>query len=329
MILNDSVMVSISICTYNHERFIGEAIKSILNQNTDYRYEIIIGDDASTDCTPDIIRHYASLYPDKIIPVLRERNIGATYNSYDIARRERGKYGAGLDGDDCWDDSERLQKQVDFLEAHPEYSAIAGKCRLIDDEGNPLGEDVLSGRAKFWEFNDRVFEWDDFENWEMPGHVSAIMGRNPWLKHDAKIMYEAHDMVGDRTGVLLYLLDGPIYCSDEIVSCYRIHENGNNFMAKYQSQNLRDKEVHMMLALEEYAASRGRKLNLSRIKKNRLVGAMAIFLKTPSAENKNVVENILRETTDDPEYLRLSLKTVLQKLYDWNVLHEDNPIEIG
>ena len=238
MVRLDSVDVSILICTYNHEKYIGQALESILAQETGYTYEILVGDDASADGTQDIIRDYAAKNG-CIVPVLRSRNLGTTRNVYDLARRSRGRYIVGMDGDDCFAGTDRIQRQVDFLESHPEYSAVCGKCRLIGEMGQPFSIEVIPEKARFWLFDKREFHWRDFEEWKMPGHTSACMGRNYWLQHDAKIMYEAHDFVGDRTGVLLSLLEGPIYCTDEIASCYRIRDGSGNFMGKYVSQNLR------------------------------------------------------------------------------------------
>lgn len=322
-----SVDVSILICTYNHEKYIAQTIESVLAQQTNYTYEIIIGDDASDDSTPDIIRAYAVKYR-CIVPVLRKENLGTTRNVYDIARRSKGKYIIGLDGDDCFDDVDRIQRQADFLESHPEYSAVCGRCRLIGEEGQPLPDDVRPEKARFWEFDKKEFRWNDFEDWKIPGHISASMGRNYWLRHDARIMYEAHAFVGDRTGVLLSLLDGPICCTDEIVSCYRIRDGSKNFMSRYVSKNLRGQEVRMMHYLEEYARTRGKQLNLSWIKKQRLVGAVCIWMKDPKEENFEVIRMILDVEGNSAEYMTLVIKTLILKSYYWNTLHEDFPIEV-
>ena len=308
--------------------YLGQALESILAQETGYTYEILVGDDASADGTQDIIRDYAAKNG-CIVPVLRSRNLGTTRNVYDLARRSRGRYIIGMDGDDCFAGTDRIQRQVDFLESHPEYSAVCGKCRLIGEMGQPFSIEVIPEKARFWLFDKREFHWRDFEEWKMPGHTSACMGRNYWLQHDAKIMYEAHDFVGDRTGVLLSLLDGPIYCTDEIVSCYRIRDGSGNFMGKYVSQNLRWLEVRMMHRLEEYAKTRGKSLNLSWIKKQRLVGAVCIWMKEPSEENFEVTRKILEIEENSGEYMTLAVKTLILKSYYWNTLHKDYPIDVG
>ena len=98
----EQIDVSVLMLTYFHEEYIAQALDSVLSQETTLRYEIVIGDDASGDRTPDIIREYAARYPDRIRPVLRTKNLGANRNGWDISRRLRGKYTAVLEGDDYW-----------------------------------------------------------------------------------------------------------------------------------------------------------------------------------------------------------------------------------
>lgn len=97
--------VSIIVLTYYHEKYIAQALDSILTQQTNLRYEILIGDDASGDRTPEIIAEYAKQYPEIIRPFFREENLGATRNSWELRQKARGKYVASLEGDDFWIDS--------------------------------------------------------------------------------------------------------------------------------------------------------------------------------------------------------------------------------
>lgn len=117
-------MVSVICHTYNHEKFLQNAIDGFLLQKTNFDFEIIIHDDASTDGTKKIIEAYHSQYPNKIHPIYQSenqfsqrKNISANY-TYPIAK---GKYIALCEGDDYWTDPDKLQKQVDFLEANPDY----------------------------------------------------------------------------------------------------------------------------------------------------------------------------------------------------------------
>lgn len=119
-------LVSISCITYNHAPFIRQCLDGFLMQQCDFEYEILIHDDASTDGTSDIIREYQKKYPEIIKPIIQKENqwsqgvrgINIKFNF----SRAKGKYIALCEGDDYWTDPLKLQKQVSFLEANPEYS---------------------------------------------------------------------------------------------------------------------------------------------------------------------------------------------------------------
>ena len=114
--------VSIIMLTYNHEKFIAQAVKSALFQLTDFDYEIVIGDDCSTDRTQEIIRELAIKNPEKIRPILRQKNLGASKNFLSVLASCQGEYIAMLEGDDYWISPDKLQKQVDMLDANPELA---------------------------------------------------------------------------------------------------------------------------------------------------------------------------------------------------------------
>ena len=108
------VMVSVIVLTYNHEKYICQALDSILMQKTNFTYEILVGDDASTDRTPNILQDYQLNYPNIFRLFLRKTNQGPTGNAYPLFFEARGKYIATCEGDDFWCTAEKLQKQVDF-----------------------------------------------------------------------------------------------------------------------------------------------------------------------------------------------------------------------
>ena len=114
------VKVSVAMITYNHEQFIAEAIEGVLMQKTDFAVELVIGDDCSTDGTRAIVRSYGEGYPERIRLLLPEHNLGAHANFVATIDACGGQYIALCEGDDYWTDPLKLQKQVEFLEAHPE-----------------------------------------------------------------------------------------------------------------------------------------------------------------------------------------------------------------
>lgn len=120
------IMVSVSTIVYNHERFLRQCIEGVLSQQTNFAFEYLIHDDCSTDSSADIIREYAAKYPDIIKPIYESENQYSKGGPWGSAvwnyPRAKGKYIALCEGDDYWTDPLKLQKQVDFMESHPEYS---------------------------------------------------------------------------------------------------------------------------------------------------------------------------------------------------------------
>ena len=143
MQLNKKPFVSIYMITYNQEAFIEQAIESVMIQETNFEYKLFVGEDFSSDNTREICKKLKEKYPDKIELFLNEKNLGANKNAKLIfkATFESGaKYIALLEGDDYWTDSLKLQKQVDFLEANPDYvlcfhpiSILKTNGEIVDD----------------------------------------------------------------------------------------------------------------------------------------------------------------------------------------------------
>ena len=132
--------VSVLMLAYNHERYIRQAIESALAQRTSFPFEIVIGEDCSTDGTRAIVAEYGRRHPDRIRLLLRPHNFGMQRNSWETYSACRGQYYAPLEGDDYWTDPDKLQFQVDFLDAHPECVACFHDMTTVDSEGRPLGE---------------------------------------------------------------------------------------------------------------------------------------------------------------------------------------------
>ena len=131
------VMVSVMIITYNHERYIQAALDSILGQQVSFPIEIVIGEDCSTDGTRAMLREYNTQYPNLIRLLLRKHNLGVSHNWESTMQECKGKYIALLEGDDYWTSPCKLQKQVDFLEAHSDYSMCFHNARVVYENGQP------------------------------------------------------------------------------------------------------------------------------------------------------------------------------------------------
>ncbi len=137
--MENKYKVAICLVTYNQERFIRQAIDSVLMQQTLFDYTCFVGEDCSTDSTPAIIDEYANKYPNKVVHLCTFQNIGIVGNTYHVFQHifadEVYKYVALLDGDDFWTDSLKLQKQVDFMESHPDYAFVFARMGMCDQLG--------------------------------------------------------------------------------------------------------------------------------------------------------------------------------------------------
>lgn len=122
-------LVSVILLCYNQEDFIAQAIESVLAQETDFAYEIILGDDASSDDTARICRQYKNIYPDKIVLQLNESNKGICRNYFDCLMMAQGEYIADCAGDDFWLDPLKLQREVDTFRAHPRISFVYARSK--------------------------------------------------------------------------------------------------------------------------------------------------------------------------------------------------------
>lgn len=151
--MNKEIIVSICCATYNHQKYIRDAIESFLMQKTTFPFEILIHDDASTDGTADIIREYEAKYPDIIKPIYQTENqYSRGINPYlaFVYPRAQGKYIALCEGDDYWIDPLKLQKQVDYLERNPHVSFVATNYFIYDEITKGTRKVAISKRIDFY-----------------------------------------------------------------------------------------------------------------------------------------------------------------------------------
>ena len=151
-----NITVSIFLLTYNQEQFIAQTIESIVMQTTNFDYQLVIGEDCSTDATYSICKAYEKEYPNKIkVLPSTQKNIGLINNYIRTIKACNGKYIAICDGDDYWIDEFKLQKQVDFLEAHSDYSIVYTGFNKLYPDGT-LQESVLGFTQPESNFSDLI-----------------------------------------------------------------------------------------------------------------------------------------------------------------------------
>jgi glycosyltransferase involved in cell wall biosynthesis len=158
-VLNEAVrapLISVAMVAYNHEKWIARAIESVVNQRTTFSFELVVGEDCSTDRTREIVLHYQQKCPHIIRVVTSERNVGAHKNNRRTIDATCGKYVAFCEGDDYWHRDDKLQKQVTYLETHP-------LCVLIHSNYNLFFEH--SGRRRYSALMIRD-DWNDTNAFE-------------------------------------------------------------------------------------------------------------------------------------------------------------------
>ncbi len=217
--LPEKPVVSIVCLTYNHERFIEEAIEGFLMQETDFPIEILIHDDASTDRTTEIVRQYQIEHPDLIrLIIQRENRFSKGLKSSPIPMdMAKGKYIALCEGDDYWTDRQKLQKQVDFLEVHPDCSISCHKV-LYKFESQEKKSTLFPSID-----HDGIFSTKDFSAEFFPKTLSVVF-RNQKMQEFLK--FQKDFLMGDTPLLYFYSQFGNIGYSDDVMATYRIHSNG-------------------------------------------------------------------------------------------------------
>lgn len=250
--MND-ILVSINCITYNHENYIREAIESLLMQNTDFKFEILIHDDASTDNTSEIIKEYQQKYPDLIKPIYQIENQyskGIKITPLNI-KRAKGKYIAFCEGDDYWTDPFKLQKQVDFMEANPDYSMCGHATKIIDVS---LNEEIN------WIYNE--YGQDMELPFEYLGENLLFFQTATMLMRSEYIMNgfpEFHSMSLNGDIAIQYLMAhlGKVYYFDDVMSVHRKFAP-DSYTVKYNRDILqrirnRENQIAMLKAFNTYS----------------------------------------------------------------------------
>lgn len=221
---NEDVLVSVICEVYNHEPYLRECLEGFVMQQTNFLYEILIHDDASTDGSVAIIREYEQKYPNLFKPIYQKENQYSKGVSIwrDIQiPRAQGKYIAICEGDDYWTDSLKLQKQVDILEADETLMACCTDCSVVDNHSALLKEKrggVVKGDIQ-GRYNLRDFFRD---NHQYPT-LSVVYRRAHTREVQQKHAHTINAFLGDWTLWICLLIYGDMYFLDEVTCAYRIN----------------------------------------------------------------------------------------------------------
>lgn len=214
--------VSVVMITYNHENFIREAIEGVLMQQASFSFELIIGEDCSTDNTRKICIEYKKKYPEIIRLLLPDSNLGMANNFLQTLNESTGKYIAICEGDDYWTDPYKLQKQVDILEKRNDLMAIVTNSSVCDLENNLIQKErlVIAPDNKQGEYNLHDF----FKlGSQYPTLTVVFRNKKEYILNDLSNL--SNPFLGDWIlWVLLHNL-GNFYFLNEVTGAYRINPN--------------------------------------------------------------------------------------------------------
>lgn len=210
----DQVMVTIGMTTYGQEAYIREALDSLVAQKTNFSFEIVVGEDCSPDNTREILEEYNKRYPNKFVLLLHENNIGFMNNYKTVLEASQGKYFALCEGDDYWNDENKLQKQVEFLEANIDYTGIHTKTIYVDSESNIKG---CSNRVTK---GNEVVDYTYIAQ-QSTIHTCSFMYRSELIDDEFMSILD-QSSVGDLPLFLKASLEGKIAYIDEAMSTYRV-----------------------------------------------------------------------------------------------------------
>jgi glycosyltransferase involved in cell wall biosynthesis len=221
-----AIKVSVCIFTYNQEKFIAQAIDGVLMQEVDFDYEIIVGEDDSTDNTRNIVKEYKKRYPDRIRLFLNDRKnviyVGGRptgrWNLINSLEHAKGEYIALLDGDDYWTDPHKLQKQVDFLDSHPDFTICSHNVyRKYEDQDREMVEWPGSELKEIITLEDMLGGGYAVPTCSLIFRNNALGGLPDWFSRVAA----AHTVLQ-----ILCASKGKMRYFREVMGVYRIHPGG-------------------------------------------------------------------------------------------------------
>ena len=230
-------LVSVLCLTYNHEKYIRDALEGFVNQKTNFPYEVFVHDDASTDNTAEIIREYADKYPDIIKPIYQKENQyskGISILTTFIFPRMKGKYIAFCEGDDYWCNENKLQLQADWLESHPDYSFCVHNTKLVNCVNGK--EQLISAYQE-----DRDIPVEEIIQWKSGlVQTSSYMFRKEYAEIPSVFSVKG---IGDYPRALYLAMCGKVRYLSKVMSVYRYLTSESWSMKTYKSTDADQKYI--------------------------------------------------------------------------------------
>lgn len=279
----DEVLVSVCLITYNHADYLVQCLESILNQITEFKFEILVHDDASTDETIDILNEYQDKYPDCIHVFFEKENqyksgkYPCGYMWGFLTQYATGKYIACCEGDDYWNDNTKLQKQIEFLESHEECTEVCHAAEIIEAETNcKIGQMGMGNNAHYVSMEELIM------NWNIPT-ASRVCRKNNLYEYNHYWLFPKP--VGDFPSAIFNATKGLLYYDPTPRSVYRIRSK-NSYTSKNQNWDINiSNSTAWLKLLSDLDKATGKKYHQIFIKRaqSTLMNIMA-HSKTPSGK---------------------------------------------
>lgn len=301
--------LSVIFITYNHDKYVKRAIESILSQETDFPFEVVIGDDCSTDTTRQILEEYVNKYPvheptsnsDRQVRfVPRDKNTGRpTLNVYETTMLCNGEYLAYLEGDDYWIGTDKLSKQVAYLEEHPEYIAVTHACKMIDENSEDITDPAVLDIGSLYDWSGKYTYNDYCYSGKWAGHYASVVSRNIYKNNvnnfDYTIIYRAHDFVDDAVILLFLLLQGDIYRMDDVMSAWRYvrKASGTNWNSLAMNRDTARDDCYLSRVLMKWVEQTKGLTDYSVTRcKNDFGLALRLYITHPNKNNKQFLKDM-------------------------------------
>lgn len=230
MSIENTPLLSVWMVAYNHEKFIRQSLESAVNQKTNFAFEIIIGEDCSTDNTRAIIQEFEARYPHIIKPIYHSSNVGAYRNAYEFCYPKlRGKYIACLEADDYWVDENKLQDQVDLLEKDDQ----AALCFTQVKVWNENRQEYEQHWSEKFNTKERYTVENILQTFNIVTCTIVFKNKYPVLPYNPKDF-----PTGDVSLCAFLLLDGDAVLLNKITAVYREHNSGIYSPQSQEKKNL-------------------------------------------------------------------------------------------
>lgn len=209
--------VSVLMLIYNHATFLRQAIESVFKQEVNFDYEIVAGDDCSTDNSVEILEYYAANYPNKLKIITHSNNVGIYQNLQETFQLCSGQYIAFLEGDDLWTSTSKLQQQIDFMDNNLDFSICFHRVKVFNNLNNKTIFNLPGKRYK------KVSTIDDLLHHNFIQTCSVVY-RNGLIKTIPEWFFNLK--LADWPLHILYAEFGKIGYINQIMGAYRVHSNG-------------------------------------------------------------------------------------------------------